>query len=215
MHTNTIDKANGLFSKFCNMLGDVDLRLAVMVPAGIGAVVALAGVVQEAHGQTELLKTSGMMALDAYKAAMQQWGVDNGTILGPNETGKELANWIGYAIKGNLPSFGSNTQGVGAAIMLGAAPLSTAAVMMARGFRHVRSMLSEKLAAFKEVASNRMNVMQQPLAVAPANWPAPDLQHQLTSRVPGVIRSPTGASSMPAQDIQSEDDDDSPQAPRM
>jgi hypothetical protein len=216
MHTNTIDKANGLFSKFCDMLGDVDLRLAVMVPAGIGAVVALAGVMQEAHGQAELLKTSGMMALDAYKAAMQQWGVDNGTILGPNEAGKELAQWIGHAIKGNLPSFGGNTQGVGAAMVLAMTPLSAATVMLARGFRHGRSMLSEKLAAFKDMASSKMNLMQQPLAAAPASWPtAPDLQRQLMSRIPGVIRSATGDASPRSQDTQSEDDEDTPQAPRM
>ena len=63
--------AESIWGKFCRAVSECDLKWAVVLPAAIGALTIVAGVVQEAHGQTDLIIQGGRAAVDAYKASHQ------------------------------------------------------------------------------------------------------------------------------------------------
>lgn len=125
-------QANALFSQFTKKLAKVDLRLAVAVPAVIGAVTAMYGIGMEFHGQQELLRQGGVAALDAYNAAMQANPIDS------------VSEYTRLAFKGELPSFGGNTQGIGISTAYIGPIVASAAVTLARGFDRAKSFLTEK-----------------------------------------------------------------------
>lgn len=126
------EKAQGIFARFSQKLAQVDLRTALVVPAGIGCAIALAGVGQEFHGQMHVLQQGGFAALDAYKNAMHAMGASS------------LGDWVQRGLAGKLHSFGGNTQATGFAIMTGAPVISAASVLLARGFNRFKSILSDR-----------------------------------------------------------------------
>ncbi len=127
------ERANNIFSRFCERLAKIDLRAAVAVPAVIGGVVAMYGIGLEVHGQSELLRQGGSAALDAYTTAMQSNPVDS------------VVEYTKLAFAGELPSFGGNTQGVGVAIAYVGPAVASAVVVLERGFETVKKFLDEKL----------------------------------------------------------------------
>lgn len=126
------EKANSLFSQFTEKLAKVDLRMAVAVPAVIGAVTAMYGIGMEFHGQQELLRQGGIAALDAYTTAMQANPIDS------------VSEYTRLAFKGELPSFGGNAQGIGIATAYIGPIVASAAVTLARGFEKAKAFLTEK-----------------------------------------------------------------------
>lgn len=53
--------AESIWGKFCRAVSECDLKWAVVLPAAIGALTIVAGVVQEAHGQTDLIIQGGVL----------------------------------------------------------------------------------------------------------------------------------------------------------
>ncbi|MDH0342151.1 hypothetical protein [Chromobacterium haemolyticum] len=137
--TSLENKANGIFAEFCDRLAKVDLRMAVAVPATIGVIAAMYGIGLEVHGQGELLRHGGLMAVDAYKSAMQAAPIDSAT------------EYVKLAFAGKLPSFGGNEQGIGIGVMALGPALTSASVLLARGFDKVKAFLGEKLEQAKEM----------------------------------------------------------------
>jgi hypothetical protein len=123
------EKAEGIFARFTKRLAKVDLRAAVAVPAAIGLVTVMAGVVMEMNGQSMLLQQSGLAALNAYKDAM-------GAMQLP------VAEWLTQGISGKLQSFGDNAQAKGFALMAAAPVISAASVVLARGFTRLKDALA-------------------------------------------------------------------------
>lgn len=121
-------QSRGLFNRFASKLAKVDLRLAAALPAMAGAMLACYGVGMEAHGQAQLLLQGGAHAIDAYNQMVQSHAHQLG--LNPDS----IVDLITHGLKGDLASFGSNTQMRGIT-MMGAGPaLSIATLMLARGF---------------------------------------------------------------------------------
>ncbi|HDR9034156.1 TPA: hypothetical protein QDB07_001625 [Burkholderia vietnamiensis] len=128
-------KAEGIFARFAEKLSKVDLKMAVSLPAVIGATVVVAGCALEAQGQLGLLRNAndigpairgGVEALGAYKQTLGQY---------------PFGEFLLRGIEGKLPSFGGNTQARGIAFMVAAPIVSAAAVTLSRGFRKIRSAL--------------------------------------------------------------------------
>ncbi|NIF40141.1 hypothetical protein F3J14_04335 [Burkholderia sp. Tr-862] len=128
-------KAEGLFARFAEKLSKVDLKLAVSLPAVIGATVVVAGCALEAHGELGLLRhgndvgpalRGSMDALGAYKQTLGQY---------------PFGEFLLRGIEGKLPSFGGNTQARGFAFMVAAPIISAAAVTLSRGFQKIKASL--------------------------------------------------------------------------
>lgn len=119
-------KAEGIFAHFAEKLSKVDLKLAVSVPAVIGATVAVVGCALEAHGELGLLKHGGIAAVNAYKDALVQY---------------PFGEFLLRGLEGKLPSFGGNTQARGFAFMAAAPIVSAASVTLARGFQKIKAAL--------------------------------------------------------------------------
>jgi hypothetical protein len=119
-------KAEGIFARFAEKLSKVDLKLAVSVPAVIGATVAVVGCALEAHGELGLLKHGGIAAVNAYKDTLVQY---------------PFGEFILRGLEGKLPSFGGNTQARGFAFMAAAPIVSAASVSLARGFQKIKAAL--------------------------------------------------------------------------
>lgn len=144
---NINEKANGIFANFCAKLAKLDWQTAVAVPAGIGVLITFYGFGLEAHGQHELIQQGGHMALDAYKAAMQQYASSN--FSGANDS---LITYVRHALGGQLPSFGGNTQGIGAGVMFVAPIVSGTACLLAQSFGKIKAFVAEKEAQFANAA---------------------------------------------------------------
>lgn len=140
------EKTDGLFGRFCKQLAKLDLRTAAVVPAAIGAAVAMYGVGLEVHGTSELLQHGGHAAVDAYRTAMAAYGE-------ANDIG--ALDYIKLGLQGQLPSFGGNAQGTGIGLAYVGPAISTAAVMLARGFDKVKAFLDEKLVGFNAAQPER------------------------------------------------------------
>ncbi|KVO15213.1 hypothetical protein [Burkholderia ubonensis] len=119
-------EAEGIFARFAEKLSKVDLKLAVSVPAVIGATVAVAGCALEAHGELTLLKHGGIAAVNAYKDTLVQY---------------PFGEFLLRGLEGKLPSFGGNAQARGLAFMAAAPIVSAAAVTLARGFQKIKAAL--------------------------------------------------------------------------
>ncbi|KVD93031.1 hypothetical protein WS63_08335 [Burkholderia stagnalis] len=119
-------KAEGIFARFAEKLSKVDLKLAVSVPAVIGATVAAVGCALEARGELGLLKHVDIEAVNAYKDTLVQY---------------PFGEFLLRGLEGKLPSFGGNTQARGFAFMAAAPIVSAASVTLARGFQRIREML--------------------------------------------------------------------------
>lgn len=135
---STGDRASGVFARFCDCLAKVDLRMALAVPAAIGAVAALYGVGLEVHGQSELLRQGGIAAVDAYNAAMQANPVDS------------AMQYVNLAFRGELPSFGGNAQGMGIGTAVAGPIIGSASVLLARGFNKTKEFMSAASDSFSK-----------------------------------------------------------------
>lgn len=133
-------KSRSLFGSFCDRMANLDLRAAAALPAAIGVCTALYGVGLEVHGQGELLRHGGHMAVEAYKAAMQAVPVDS------------MTEYVRLAIAGEHRSFGGNEQGVGFAAATAGPAFATAAVLLARGFQAMREFVSGRVNQTAEAA---------------------------------------------------------------
>lgn len=142
---NLESKANGLFAQFCERLAKVDLKLAAAVPAAIGVVATMYGIGLEVHGQSELLQHGGLMAVDAYKNAMQANPIDS------------VTEYARLAFAGKLPSFGGNAQGIGITVAVVAPAISTASVLLARGFEKAKAFLADRFEQVKQLRSDSPN----------------------------------------------------------
>ncbi len=140
-------KAEGIFARFAEKLSKVDLRLAVSVPAVIGATTVMVGCALEANGELGLLKHGGIAAVDAYKDALVHF---------------PLGEYIRRGIEGKLASFGGNTQARGFAFMAGAPILGAASVSLARGFNGLKKMLAERGERLREDARELLHSQDQP-----------------------------------------------------
>lgn len=129
IRTETEQKIVGIFRAFCDVMAQTDLRVATAVPFAIGAVTMLYGIGAEFHGQQELIKDGGFVALDAYKAAMQANAITS------------VREYTELAFRGALPSFGGNAQGIGVAVAYLGPLAAGAGVMLARGFQAGREYL--------------------------------------------------------------------------
>ncbi|MEX3630268.1 MAG: hypothetical protein VB138_13260 [Burkholderia sp.] len=119
-------KAEGIFARFAEKLSKVDLKLAVSVPAVVGATVAIVGCALEAQGELGLLKHGGIAAVNAYKDTLVQY---------------PFGEFLLRGLEGKLPSFGGDTQARGFAFMTAAPIVSAAAVTLARGFHKIKAAL--------------------------------------------------------------------------
>lgn len=128
-------KAEGIFARFTDKLSKVDLKMAVSLPAVIGATVVAAGCALEAHGELGLLRhgsdvgpalRGSMEALGAYKQTLGQY---------------PFGEFLLRGIEGKLPSFGGNAQARGFAFMVAAPIVSAAAVTLSRGFQKIKAAL--------------------------------------------------------------------------
>ena len=139
-------KAEGIFARFAEKLAKVDLRLAVSVPAVIGATTVMIGCALEANGELGLLKHGGIAAVDAYKDALMHF---------------PLGEYIRRGVEGKLASFGGNTQARGFAFMAGAPILGAASVSLARGFTGLKKMLAERGERLREDAREALHVQDK------------------------------------------------------
>ncbi|MBC8641677.1 hypothetical protein IAG25_33160 [Caballeronia sp. EK] len=157
------EKAQGIFTRFAERLAKVDLRAAVAIPAAVGLVTVLGGVVMEMNGQTALLHQSGLTALHAYKDALAAADLP-------------IAAWISQGFSGRLQSFGGDMQARGFALMAAAPVISAASVVLARGFTR----LKESLAGVAKEAQQRAVALLPAQAAAPVedarpvNAPTPE-----------------------------------------
>lgn len=142
MSKNLESKANGLFAQFCERLAKVDLKLAAAVPAAIGVVATMYGIGLEVQGQSDLLQHGGLMAVDAYKNAMQANPIDS------------VTEYARLAFAGKLPSFGGNAQGIGITVAVVAPAISTASVLLARGFEKAKAFLADRLEQVQQLRSD-------------------------------------------------------------
>jgi hypothetical protein len=126
-------EARKLFGSFCDRMASIDLRAAAALPAAIGVCTALYGVGLEVHGQGELLQHGGSMAVDAYRTAMQAVPIDS------------ITEYVRLAFSGAHRSFGGNEQGIGFGIAAAGPVLTTASVLLSRGFKAIGSFLDTKL----------------------------------------------------------------------
>ncbi|MFW5227749.1 hypothetical protein ACOAM9_27425 [Pseudomonas aeruginosa] len=125
--------AEGIWGRFCKTISEVDLRMAAIVPAAIGVITFVAGVGQEAHGQTDLLIQGGRAALDAYKAVGQSnpLSIPQLVIEAFTPGGMDLG-------------FGGRTQGIGVGLMSVGPLMGAASVLLARGFERIKEGLGAK-----------------------------------------------------------------------
>lgn len=137
---NLGQEARKLFGAFCDRMASVDLRAAAALPAAIGVCTALYGVGLEVHGQGELLRQGGSMAVDAYRTAMQAVPIDS------------MTEYVKLAFAGAHRSFGGNEQGIGFGVAAAGPVLSTASVLLSRSFKAIGNFLDTKL---NEVRSER------------------------------------------------------------
>ncbi|KND62300.1 hypothetical protein BVER_01761c [Candidatus Burkholderia verschuerenii] len=135
-------KAEGIFARFAEKLSKVDLKLAVSIPAVIGATVAVAGCALEAHGELGVLKHGGIAAVNAYKDTLVQY---------------PFGEFLRRGLEGKLPSFGGNTQARGFAFMVAAPIVSAASVSLARGFTGLKKMLAERGERLREDARESLH----------------------------------------------------------
>jgi len=143
--SNLQEKAQGIFARFTERLAKVDLRVAVAIPAAVGLVTVMGGVVMEMNGQLDLLHQGGVAALGAYKDALAAADLP-------------IAAWISQGFDGRLQSFGGDVQARGFAMMTAAPVISAASVVLARGFTR----LKESLAGVAK------NAQQRAVALLPA-----------------------------------------------
>ena len=113
--------AESIWGKFCRAVSECDLKWAVVLPAAIGALTIVAGVVQEAHGQTDLIIQGGRAAVDAYKASHQANPLTIPQIV-----------IEAFSPGGRDMGFGGRTQGIGVGLasigpLLGAASVGATA----------------------------------------------------------------------------------------
>jgi hypothetical protein len=148
MKAATVTQANEIFSKFCDRLSKVDLKHALLIPAGIGVSIALLGIAQEVHGQSQLIQEHGVNALEMYKAS-----------LAPVQ---DTAEFMGNAMQGKLTSFGGNAQGVGFTVITLGSLMSMVSVMSARGLSNIKSFMQKEGAALKNAN------LPAPVPAAPA-----------------------------------------------
>lgn len=120
-------KSASIFAKFAEKLGRVDLRAAVAIPAVIGAGLVMAGVAQEVHGQAHLLDGGASQLMD-YKETMRSMQLS-------------LGDWVTQGLLGKLPSFGGDMQARGLATATVGPVLSSASVLLARGFTALKASL--------------------------------------------------------------------------
>jgi hypothetical protein len=136
------ETSSSLFERFNRTLAKVDLRHAVAVPAFAGAVLAMSGIGVEVHGQMHLLQTGGAAALDAYQQATQGLQAHS------------ITEFVQQGFAGQRPTFGGNTEARGFA-MMGVGPmLSSASVLLARGFEKVRGLIGDLTDQFNTAEKN-------------------------------------------------------------
>lgn len=156
------EKAQGIFARFTERLAKVDLRAAIAVPAAIGLLTVMGGVVMEMNGQMGLLHQGGISALAAYKDALAAADLPIGA-------------WITQGVSGKLHAFGGDMQARGFALMAAAPVISTASVVLARGFTRFK----ESLAGMAKDVQQRANA----LLPAPAAPTAEEVR-QVTAPTP-------------------------------
>lgn len=122
------NKINSFFVAFCERLAKVDMRIAVVIPAAIGVIASMYGIWMELHGQGELLRQGGSMAVDAYINAMQINPIDS------------ITEYVKLAFAGELPSFGGNAQGVGFATSVVGPVIAATSVLLARGLKNAKGL---------------------------------------------------------------------------
>lgn len=165
MNTNINEKSKDLFSRFCEKLGGVDLRMAVAVPAMIGCAIVIYGIGQEVQGQDALLAHGGYAALDVYKAAMHSLSMAADAREKINGEWSELNRLVANSFAGRDQSFGGNMQVVGVVSAYVGPAISASAVLLARGFGKAKEFLTEKAGQFmKAQPQQRENDQVMPLA---------------------------------------------------
>jgi hypothetical protein len=150
--------------------------MATAIPAAIGAVTVLAGVVMEAHGQGELLKHGGTLAVEAYQQAMSMHPIES------------FSEYVRLALAGQHQSFGGNTQGVGIGITLAGTAISAASVLLAKGFTKLKSAFEVRVAALNdkqvELTTSKKTKAElfgeTPAPTAASNAPKADYRLQVT-----------------------------------
>jgi len=162
------EKAQGIFTRFAERLAKIDLRAAVAIPAAIGLVTVMGGVVMEMNGQTALLHQSGLTALHAYKDALAAADLP-------------IAAWISQGFDGRLQSFGGDMQARGFALMAAAPVISAASVVLARGFTRLKESL----------AGVARDAQQRAIALLPAPAPMPvEEARPVSTPTPERFRAP-------------------------
>ncbi|MEX3960166.1 hypothetical protein [Trinickia sp. EG282A] len=124
-------KAEGIFARFAEKLSKVDLKMAVSVPAVLGAATAFVGYALEAQHGLDLLKHGGIAAYDTYKDALSLARVP-------------ITDFMLRGVEGKLPWEGANTEAAGMTMMSVGPLLSAASVTLARGFQKIRASLHKR-----------------------------------------------------------------------
>jgi hypothetical protein len=145
------EKSARLFERFAEKLGNIDLSVAVAIPAAIGAVAMLSGAALEEHGQMNLLmQHGGIASLAAYKASLASEHISS------------FSDWLADGMKGKLLSFGGNTEARGFATMTVAPLLSAATASLARGFHGIKAMLNDRIQKIREFSRGPEPEYRQP-----------------------------------------------------
>ncbi|MGO0788231.1 hypothetical protein ACTOWA_00015 [Herbaspirillum seropedicae] len=127
---------NRITGRVIDKLAKLDLRLAVAIPAAAGAMIAMYGIVQEVHGQSNLLATGGAQAVHDYLSMCKDFA--------QTSAADGVWNYVKLAVANKLPTYGGAAQGIGAGVLLTVTPASAATVVLSRGLSAVRDWLSRE-----------------------------------------------------------------------